>query len=52
MTYSTVREEPYAGVTLRLLKSKTGEHRGIILKRAAASLACLAETVPTKSGSG
>ena len=33
MTYSTVREEPYAGVTLRLLKSKTGEHRGIILKK-------------------
>ena len=33
MTYNTIREEPYAGVTLRLLKSKTSEHRGIILRK-------------------
>ena len=33
MTCGTIREEPYADVTLRLLNTKTGEHRGIILKK-------------------
>lgn len=51
MTYSTVREEAYASVTLRLLKSKTGACRGIILKKGAACSARSAETVPTRFGS-
>lgn len=51
MTYGTIREEPYAGVTLRLLKSKTGEYRGIILKKGGGILARSAETAPMKSGS-
>lgn len=55
MTYGTIREEPYAGATLRLLKSKTGEYRGIIVRKGGGILgpfggAHSAETVPTKSG--
>ena len=50
MIYRTIREEPYAGATLRLANFKAGEYRGILLKRVAASSARSAETSPTKPG--
>lgn len=46
MTLTTIRDEPYADVRLRLLRSKAGEFKGVVVKQGGGVLGPFAGTDP------